>query len=291
MLPVLVVVSAVTSGFLEAQQSTRPVDVEFRVGADTVRGRFFPAAAAAPLATLVLIPGFGGNPTDVLELGARLSVQDVNVLIFNNRGVQNSGGTLTYANALDDAGAALEWLRAPEQRARFRIDPTRLALGGHAFGGAIAILHAARDTTIRAVLSMAGADHGTYARRFREESGYRDVLLGVLSNARAPQGTVRLDPAGIIDDIIANESAYGHPLHAPRFAGRAVLLVGGWHDLVCPIERELLPMYRALRTVPGSDATIVAYSDGHAFSASREHLAKDVHAWLVRTMASGEPGQ
>ncbi len=289
LLLLVAVITAVTAGPLIGQQSARTLDVEFRVGADTVRGRFFPSATSTPRATLVLIPGFGGNLTDVLELGARLSARDVNVLIFNNRGVQNSGGTLTYANALNDAGAALDWLRAPAQRTRFRIDPTRLVLGGHSFGGAVAILHAARDTSIRGVLSIAGADHGTYARRFRAEPGYKDVLLGVLSDARAPKGTVRLDPQGIIDDIIANESAYDHPVHAPSFAGRAVLLVGGWNDLVCPIERELLPMYRALRAVPGSDATLIAYQDGHSFSASREQLAKDVHAWLARTMDPPRP--
>jgi alpha-beta hydrolase superfamily lysophospholipase len=285
----MAVASAVAASPLEAQQSGQPVDVEFRVGSDTIRGRFFPSAASTPLATLVLVPGFGGHPSDVLELGGRLSARDVNVLMFNNRGVQNSGGTLTYRNALDDAGAAVAWLRAPGQRTRFNVDPARVILGGHSFGGAIAILHAARDTNVRGVLSIAGADHSTYARRFREEPGYRDVLLGVLANARAPQSTVRLDPNGLIEDIIANDSAYSHPRHAQSFARRPVLLVGGWNDLVCPVERELLPMYRALRAVPGSDATLIAYPDGHSFSASREQLANDVHAWLERTMAPEAP--
>lgn len=65
-----------------------------------------------------------------------------------------------------------------------------------------------------------------------------------------------------------------------------MLLVGGWDDGTCPIEREILPMYRALQAVPVSDAAIVAYPDGHAFRASRDPLAEDVHAWLVRLMAS-----
>jgi len=276
-------------GRSEAQQPPSPVPVQFRAGEDTIRGRFFPSAAPSPLATLVLIPGFGGDTTDVLGLGARLASRDVNVLIFNNRGVQNSGGTLTYPNAMDDAAAALEWVREPGTRARFRIDPARVVLGGHSFGGAIAILHAARDTSVRAVLSIAGADHGTYARRIREEPGYRAALRQVLAGARAPQGPVRLDPDAIIDDIAASESRYSHPPQAARFAGRAVLLIGGWDDGTCPIERELLPMYRALRAVPGADASIIGYADGHSFRASRERMADDVRAWLLRTMPVGTP--
>lgn len=282
-LPIAVGLLVSTAGLAAAQQSPPPVAVEFRAGGDVIRGRFFPSAAQAPLATLVLIPGFGGDTTDVLGLGARLSTRDVNVLIFNNRGVRNSGGTLTYANALDDAAAALEWARSPGARARFNIEPARLVLGGLSFGGAIAILHAARDTSVQRVLSIAGADHGTYARRLREEPGYRDAIRGVLAGARAPQGPVRLDPDAIIDDIVANESRYSHPQHAPRFAGRAVLLVGGWDDRTCLIERELLPMYRALKAVPGSHASIIAYPDGHSFSASRGQLAEDILVWLEAT--------
>lgn len=43
-------------------------------------------------------------------------------------------------------------------------------------------------------------------------------------------------------------------------------------------------MYRALQAV-GTDASIIGYLDGHSFRASRDRLADDVHAWLVRTMA------
>ena len=126
-------------------QASSPVAVEFLAGNDVIRGRFFPSAAPTSIATLILIPGFGGDTIDVLGLGARLSARDVNVLVFNNRGVQNNGGTITYANPLDDAAAALKWLRAPDARARFRIDPAQVVLGGHSFGGSIAILHA-RET-------------------------------------------------------------------------------------------------------------------------------------------------
>lgn len=290
-LQVIIALAVVTAGPSSAQQAQAPIAVEIRAGGDLIRGRFFPTAAPTPLATLALIPGFGGDTTDVLGLGARLSARDVNVLIFNNRGVQNSGGTLTYANALDDALAALEWLHTPGARSRFHIDPARVVLGGHSFGGAIAILHAARDTSVRRVLSIAGADHAVYARRIREQPGYRDAIRGVLAGARAPQGPVRLDPDALLDDIVANETAYDHPLNAPRFAGRAVLLIGGWDDRTCPVERELLPMYRALKTIPGSDASIIAYPDGHSFADSREKLADDIHAWLMRTTALAVRGR
>ena len=47
-LVVVAVMSAVTTGRLPAQQPPPPLDVEFQVGADTIRGRFFPAARSTP---------------------------------------------------------------------------------------------------------------------------------------------------------------------------------------------------------------------------------------------------
>jgi uncharacterized protein len=288
---VIAALTMAAAGHAPAQESASSVPVEFAAGGDLIRGRFFAAAGPAPLATLVLIPGFGGAATDVLGLGERLSERDVNVLVFNNRGVRDSGGTLTYANALDDALAALDWLRTPGVRARFHVDPDAVVLGGYSFGGAVAILHAARDPRVGRVLAIAGADHSVYARRMREEHGYRDALRGVLEGTRAPGGPVRFDPDALLDEIAANESAYAHPPHAARFAGRPVLLIGGWNDGTCPFEREVLPLYRALQASAGSDPSIVAYPDGHAFGDSRERMAEDVHAWIVRTTPRGAPGR
>jgi len=43
----------------------------------------------------------------------------------------------------------------------------------------------------------------------------------------------------------------------------------------------VLPFYRALKRQPKSDATIIAYQDGHAFLKSTEKMASDIRAWLA----------
>ncbi len=50
-----------------------PISVEFLSAGDRVHGRFFAAQGAAPSATLLLFPGWPGDPDDVLGLGARLA--------------------------------------------------------------------------------------------------------------------------------------------------------------------------------------------------------------------------
>lgn len=48
----------------------------------------------------------------------------------------------------------------------------------------------------------------------------------------------------------------------------------------------LIPGFRPLQAVPGADASMVAYADGHSFQASREALATEIRAWLARTMSA-----
>jgi hypothetical protein len=71
----------------------------------------------------------GGVKVKVPGLGSRLPAFDINVLTFSPRGIRPSGGTFTYANALDDVAAALRWLRGTEGR-RLGVDPAGVALGG-----------------------------------------------------------------------------------------------------------------------------------------------------------------
>jgi len=259
-----------------------PVAIEFPSAGSVVRGRFFPTAATDPIATVLLLPGWGFNPTDVLGLGQLLSVRDVSVMIFTPRGTRQSEGTFTYANTLDDVAAALGWLRGPDARRRFRVDPARLALGGHSFGGGVAMAYAARDSSVRRVISLAGADHGEYARMVRRDGNYATALRERLAGARAPEGPVRFEVEALIRRALDHEVAYGHQENAPRLSDRAILLLGAWDDTETRLETMVLPMYRALKREPTSDVAIIVYPDDHSFGKSRERLASDIREWLVR---------
>jgi dienelactone hydrolase len=59
---------------------------------------------------------------------------------------------LLEGSEMDEAMAGLRLLRG-----RADVDPNRVALLGHSFGGSLALLMAARDTSIRAVVSFSGA--------------------------------------------------------------------------------------------------------------------------------------
>jgi uncharacterized protein len=136
-----------------------------------------PARRRAPFPAVVTLTGSGahyrdGNRTPehpyrpFRQIAEALAGCGVATLRLDDRGVGESTGDSDAATAEDtaaDAEAALNFLRA-----RPEIDPRRLGLVGHSYGGEIAPMVAAGDPTVAAVVLLAGP-----ARTFRETMRYQ----------------------------------------------------------------------------------------------------------------------
>jgi dipeptidyl aminopeptidase/acylaminoacyl peptidase len=83
--------------------------------------------------TVVLLHGFPGNEKN-LDLAYSLQRAGWNVLQPYYRGAWGSGGNFTLSNALEDAQAAVDFLRNPQNVAKYRIDEKRIVLVGHSMG-------------------------------------------------------------------------------------------------------------------------------------------------------------
>ncbi|MGB8952610.1 MAG: alpha/beta fold hydrolase [Candidatus Aminicenantales bacterium] len=265
-------------------QPAQSVPIEFLSGGEYVRGQFFGSADGDPIATLVLLPGWPGDPRDVLGLGALLARLNVNVLMFNPRGLYQSEGTSTFAHTLEDIAASLKWLRQADTRQRFRVDIDRIALGGHSYGGGMTMAYAAADPGIRRVISIAGNDHGDFIRRIQSDLQFAEDMRQMLASTRAPNGPARFDLETGLKDLADHQDIYGLRENAPRLADRSILLVGGWEDVQVTVEDVLLPLYRSLKAAGASDVTFLTYHDDHGFGTVRQQLAADIQQWLVRHM-------
>jgi carboxymethylenebutenolidase len=76
---------------------------------------------------------------------------------------------------LDDVMAALAFLKTAPG-----IDPTRIAVAGHSFGGQLTLLAAGRDSTVRAVVTF-----GAAANSWQRSPELRSCLLSAVGNANA----------------------------------------------------------------------------------------------------------
>jgi dipeptidyl aminopeptidase/acylaminoacyl peptidase len=77
---------------------------------------------------------------------------------------------------LEDVLAALSFLKSAPG-----IDPHRIVIAGHSFGGLLTLLAAGRDPSLRAVVTF-----GAAANSWKRSSKVRDLLLAAADNTTAP---------------------------------------------------------------------------------------------------------
>lgn len=110
-------------------------------------GAYLPAAGAP--ATVILVHGFKNTRDDMLEHASFLHDAGYAVLLYDSRGCGQSGGTFGVGATEDrDVRGAVSFLKS-------RGDPSaaRIAVLGVSLGAGAAILAAARDTRIDAVVA------------------------------------------------------------------------------------------------------------------------------------------
>jgi pimeloyl-ACP methyl ester carboxylesterase len=259
-----------------------PVPVEFISEGSRVRGRFFAAGGPSAIATLLLFPGWPGNPDDVLGLGVLLAERGINVCMFNPRGLHQSEGIHTHANTLQDIGGALQWLKQADMQERFGVEATRIALGGHCYGGGMAMAYAARDPSVRRVISIAGNDHGEFAREIQRNPAFAEAIRRGMLSTRRPDGPAVFDCDAGIQALVEGQDVYGLRENAANLAGRSILLAGGWEDEQVTIDQYLLPLYRALRRAGAAKVTFLVYHTDHEFTSVSQRLSSDIAQWLFR---------
>jgi len=144
-----------------AQQGVRAEDVSV-VSADGSRlhGWFMPAVGR-PKATVLHLHGNAANISNHLPLVSWLPARGYNVLMIDYRGFGRSEGKPSLDGIVDDAAAALTYLRT-----RTDVDPTRVVVLGQSIGGATALRLLARDAKgVRiAIIDSAFASYRGIAR-------------------------------------------------------------------------------------------------------------------------------
>jgi dienelactone hydrolase len=203
------------------------------------------------------------------QIADTLSRNGIAVLRLDDRGVGRSTGrldTLTTEERANDARDALAFLRR-----RRDVDAKRLGVLGHSEGANIAMMLAADDTSLKAVISMAGT-----ARPGREVVDWM-VRAALASERVAPavRGQMFQQEMQAWRDRIAKERwvAYFDTCDPGRIAMRVhvpALLMQGGADTSCPPD-EVRVLDRTLLMGGNKDVTVRMF-DGydHAFLRIRD---------------------
>ncbi|WP_246610795.1 CocE/NonD family hydrolase [Nonomuraea rhizosphaerae] len=123
-----------------------------RVGLDTT---FFPPAGGGKAPAVLLAHGFGGSKESVRQQAAQLAQDGYAVLTWSARGFGRSSGEIALNSAdyeVKDVKQLIDWLATrPEVRLDAAGDP-RVGIAGGSYGGAIALMTAAYDTRVDAIV-------------------------------------------------------------------------------------------------------------------------------------------
>ncbi|MFD0665202.1 alpha/beta hydrolase [Thermocatellispora tengchongensis] len=104
---------------------------------------------------MLLAHGFGGSKTSVRAEAVRLAGEGYAVLTWSARGFGRSGGEIALNSPdyeVKDVRQLIDWLaRRPEVRLDAAGDP-RVGIAGGSYGGAIALMTAAYDARVDAIV-------------------------------------------------------------------------------------------------------------------------------------------
>jgi pimeloyl-ACP methyl ester carboxylesterase len=266
-------------------KASEPIDMTIDRDGILLKGKLYKAEKIGNCPTVILLHGFPGGDSDVLGLGKALSKVNFNVLTFNYSGTHKSEGEFNFDHSQKDIKAAFEFIHQSENIRQYKIDTTRVILGGYSFGGGMALTYAASHPEIKEVFSIAGNDHGEAVRRYRSDPERQKLLDEIFDELKPMTEVVRFGPGGTPKElaemkIIELNQTYDLKYCAPLLAIKDILLIGGWDDHNVSIENIILPLYRALIDADAEHVTITAVQDDHSFKNSRTELAQIIIDWL-----------
>ncbi len=231
------------------------------------------AAGPGPKPTVVLLHGLPGNEQN-LDLAQAIRRAGWNVLTLHYRGSWGSQGSFSIANAVDDAAAAVQFLRQPAVAGKYNVDTTRLVVAGHSMGGFAAAQYAAAKHDVIGLVLVDAWNAGADARALRANPASRaavvasiDDLGHSLQGADAESLTTEIESSGPDWDLLTLAPALGK-----------VPTLSVWADRGIATDNAALADAIALQK--GSRLTTAHFPTDHAFADHRIALARAVVAWL-----------
>ena len=186
-----------------------------------------------------------------------------NVLAIHYRGVWGAPGRFSFSNTVEDAHAALAWLRSAAA-ARVGVDPARIVVLGHSMGGFDTAM-LGDDPQVAGFVLISPADIGHIAGTGKVSAGFADDAS--YTNASVDD---------LVKDARAHSVAWDWTSRAARMAGRPVLVLTSDDGLAATGEAAAT----AVGAAGGPAPTLLHMATDHSYDDRRGELAATVTRWL-----------
>jgi pimeloyl-ACP methyl ester carboxylesterase len=240
----------------------------------------FSAAGAGPHPTVLLRHGLPGNEQN-LDLAQSMRRAGWNVLTLHYRGSWGTPGSFSFANCLQDAAAAMAWLRNPGASRDRKIDARRLVVVGHSMGAFIAAHVASSDPEVLAACLISGVDLGSAfgspsptvgAAAVDDNVGFSDGLH-ILSGTSA---------AALAAEAGNRASSWRLDSHAAKLADRPLLLVTSDDGFAAGSDA----LGRAVEAIGSDKLSQTHFATDHSYSDHRIALQVEILNWLAAVARS-----
>lgn len=259
---------------------TTPVKIDLGSNGSKLDAAFYAADKNTPAPAVILLHGFPGNQTSPLGLAEKFDQAGMNVLVFNYQGSYNSEGNFSFDNCIDNVGVAIDFVKAPENIARYKIDTSKIVICGYSFGGAIALESAIHNQEISHVISIAGDDHSVAIKKTAADPEFLKGYKQFVSRSFGPGGSFRGNIDSVLNANMVNVDRYDLVKNAPVLKDKNIMLMVGWQDNMSLIEVNALPLYRKLLQLKAEHVTIKGLETDHSFKNAGDDLADSIIHWI-----------
>jgi uncharacterized protein len=232
-----------------------------------LNGIAYIAAGAGEHPVVVLLHGLPGNEKN-LDLAQAIRRAGWTVVTFNYRGSWGTPGVFRFAQNLEDADAALAFVRDPANAKPLALDARRIVVIGHSMGGWVAINTAAHDKDVIGLVSISAADMTRLAgapEPIREHvmAGNMESLAGVTAQSMAA-------------DVATLGPQVGFPAAADGLVGKPYLELTADDGLAADTDA----LAAAIRAKGGRQVTALHVATDHTWDDHRIALEAAVIGWL-----------
>ena len=234
---------------------------------------FLLASGEAPKPTLILLHGLPGNERN-LDLAQAVRRAGWNVLTFTYRGAWGSPGEFSIAHSIEDANAAVDFVRQPEVAAKYHVDTRRIVLGGHSMGGFASAQAAAARDDLQGLLLIDPWNAGVEGDPVRADPGKHAELVAGFDDLG--NSLVGASAETLAHEVETSPANWDLRTLAPRLARQRVFLM--WADRGIAEQNQALA--KSLQAAKASHLTTAHLPTDHAFSDHRIALSRAVIAWL-----------
>ena len=236
------------------------------------------ASGRGPHGAVVLLHGLPGYEVNG-DLAQAIRRAGWNVLLFRYRGMWGAGGAFSFSSAIEDTAEAVRFLRDAATATKYRIDPRRVVLIGHSFGGFLAGYEGSRNLDLAGIAMLSAVNLGTLNSDPKE----REIRLKRWSTQLHPVRGVTASE--LFAEAARHATGWDYVRWADALRGRAVLIVTANDQN----RTDMDALAAALRKHGSAALQHAAVETDHSFSDRRIALQTIVLGWLesLTSNASG----